>query len=107
MVLLLLNTTKLGGKEYTRNSMNNGKAYLKDLGLKPGFYGGRVKEFGKIKEEKGLFLALDRRDNVIDLFYKKLEDLKIDTLRAICDLKGIEYPETSKKADLIKMIGGE
>ena len=103
-MMILLNSTKLGEKTYTIHD-SRGFIPLEKVGLKTGFYGGRVKQLAKT-EQPGLYLCCDLKNNVIDILVdeKKLKDFTNKDLEALLLLKGKQPPNKATKEDLIKLI---
>lgn len=59
------------GKQYTNQDVK-GVMPLNQLGLDNDFYGGNVSQFG-ITETPGLYLCLNKTNNVIDILISDIE----------------------------------
>jgi hypothetical protein len=96
MTLVLVGKTTLKGKTFTNND-SDGTIFKKTFGLPDHWYGGRVKEFRKVRDSK-ILMCLDRRDNVINLAY--FEDELTDADRELLDLptkENVEEPDEGKE----------
>lgn len=78
MIGKLLGTTEYEGKVYTMKDVN-GFVDVKDLELNDSFYGGRVRNFGKV-DNLPILLCIER-ENVIDIFVPETEkEIKLSEL---------------------------
>lgn len=102
--MILLNSTKLGKKQYTIQD-SRGFVPLEKLDLLTGFYGGRVRQLART-EQKGLYLCLDYNNNVIDIYIdeKELESFTNKELEDILSTKKEKFPNKATKEELIKLI---
>lgn len=104
MTGLLLNSTKLGVKEYT---INDSKGFLLNETIPTGFYGGRVERFAKTDIE-GLLMCIEKMQ-VIDLYIPDMEKVDLEsfdlkTLKIIAAKKGIEFAANATREKMLELL---
>lgn len=107
--IILLNSTKLGGKELeindSRGFMNMKTEYYQ---LPTNFYGNRVQNIAKT-DNKGIYLLVGKGNVVFDVMVNKEEIVYLGAaeLRSILKSKKIKFTNAMPKEDLLKLLGIE